>query len=106
MDESHDIISFSLETGTSTLRSHLFTNHIGLWVDGCDNFKIEITAEKAKGPVARYRESKGKASSQPTSSQRPEDIREYSYEAFVDAITQFIIADDQVCILLYFFSFI
>lgn len=36
----------------------------------------------------------------PSSADRPEDIREFSYETFVDAITQFIIADDQVCFLL------
>jgi len=71
-----------------------------LWVEGCDKFKIPIVAEKAKGPVANYRASKGDGS-QATSAEfagdRPPDIREYSYEAFVDAITEFIIADDQVC---------
>ncbi|KIJ98154.1 hypothetical protein K443DRAFT_133552 [Laccaria amethystina LaAM-08-1] len=62
----------------------------------CDQFNIPITAEISKRAVASYRASKGKSSSQSTSSkERPEDIREYSYEAFVDAITQFIIADDQ-----------
>ena len=71
--------------------------HLAQWVDGCDQFKIPITAEIAKCAVASYCASKGQSSSQSTSSkERPEDICEYSYEAFVDAITQFIIVDDQV----------
>jgi hypothetical protein len=79
-------------------------NHIELWVDRCNKFKIPITAEKAKGPVAHYCASKGKASSKPRSSgERPADICEYSYEAFVDAIMQFIIADDQVFIFVIFY---
>lgn len=88
---------FGNDTSTSTLRAHLFNNHIGLWVEGCDKSKISITAEAAKGPVAHYRASKGQGFSVPLSSGgRPDDIREFSYETFVDAITQFIIADDQV----------
>ena len=71
--------------------------HLAQWVDGCDQFKTPITAEISKRAVASYHASKGQSSSQSTSSkERPEDICEYSYEAFVDAITQFIIADDQV----------
>lgn len=98
------MFNFGRDTSTSTLRAHLYTNHIELWVDGCDKFKIPITAEKAKGLVAHYRASKGEASSDPKSSgERPADIREYSYEAFVDAITQFIIADDQVIIFVVFY---
>ena len=71
--------------------------HLTQRVDGCDQFKIPITTEIAKHAIASYHASTGKSSSQSTSSkERPEDIHEYSYETFVDAITQFIIADDQV----------
>ncbi|KIK00294.1 hypothetical protein K443DRAFT_100729, partial [Laccaria amethystina LaAM-08-1] len=67
------------------------------WVDSCDEFKIPITAAKAQEPVASYRTSKGQHPSQsnPGVGDRPPDMPEYSYEAFVDAITEFIIADDQ-----------
>ncbi|KJA23886.1 hypothetical protein HYPSUDRAFT_114830, partial [Hypholoma sublateritium FD-334 SS-4] len=67
------------------------------WIDGCDKFKIPITAERAKGPVAQYRESRGdpSAESAQAAGNRPPDIPAYSYEAFVDAITEFVIADDQ-----------
>ena len=89
--------SFSCETGTSLLHAHLMKFHLAQWVDSCDQLKIPITAEIAKHAVASYHASKGQSSSQSTSlKERPEDICEYSYEAFVDAITQFIIADDQV----------
>ena len=67
-----------------------------MWVDSCDKFKISIAAAKAQEPVASYRTSKGQCTSQsnPGEGDRPE----YSYEAFVDAITEFIVADDQVSI--------
>ena len=71
--------------------------HLELWVEGCDKFKIPIVAEKAKGPVANYCASKGEDSQTTSAGDRPPNIQEYSYEAFVDAITEFIIADDQVC---------
>ena len=100
VDASHVVFPFSVTSGPSTLCAHLFTHHLELWVKGCDKFKIPIVAEKAKGPVANYHASKGDGS-QATSAEfagdRPPDIQEYSYEAFVDAITKFIIADNQVC---------
>ena len=97
VDATFEVFGFSCETGTSSLRAHLMKYHLAQWVDSCDQFKILITTEIAKHTIASYRASKGQSSSQSTSSkERLEDICEYSYEAFVDAITQFIIADDQV----------
>ena len=96
--EGYEVFKFSLETGTSSLRTHLFTHHLDIWVDGCDKFKIDITAQNAQGPVAAYRERKWQGGTLPEGSGRPDDLGEFSHEAFVDAITQFIIADDQVWI--------
>ena len=48
--------------------------------------------------MANYHASKGEGGTTASSGDRPPNIREYSYEAFVDAITEFIIANDQVCI--------
>ena len=90
------MFNFSLETGTSTLRAHLFTYHPDAWIEGCDKFKIEITAKNAQGPVADYRARKRQGGAQPEGPDRPADLGDFSHEAFVDAITQFIIADDQV----------
>jgi hypothetical protein len=100
MNNTHEVFPFSIDTGSSTLRTHLFTHHISAWVDSCDEFKILITAAKAQEPVASYHTSKGQRPSQsnPRVGDRPPDMPEYSYEAFVDAITEFIIADDQVSI--------
>lgn len=94
----HENFKFSLDTGTSTLRAHLFTHHLDVWVEGCDKFKINITAANAKASVAEYRARKnqGRGTSQSTEGDRPDDLKDFSHEAFVDAITQFIIADDQV----------
>lgn len=96
IQDTHEVYAFGPETSTSTLRAHLFAHHLELWVDGCDKFNIPITAEKAKGPVSNYRASKGDTSAGCAQSDRPPDIPEYSYNAFVDAITEFVIADDQV----------
>ena len=95
----HEVFIFGKDTSTTTLRAHLVANHLGLWVESCDNFKIPITAESARGPVDHYRASKDGAaglSSISISGERPSNIPEFSYEAFVDAVTQFIVADDQV----------
>ncbi|KAF8868234.1 hypothetical protein CPB84DRAFT_1697018, partial [Gymnopilus junonius] len=66
------------------------------WVEACDRFKIAITAAAAQQRIAEYRKGKGQPTAQSTSaSDRPTDIPNFSRETFVDAITEFIIADDQ-----------
>lgn len=99
-DNTQKVFSFSLNTGSSTLCTHLFVHHISMWVDSCNKFKIPITAANAQELVASYRMSKGQCTSQsnPGAGDRPPDMPEYSYKAFVDAITECIIADDQVSI--------
>ena len=98
IQETYEVFPFANETSTSTLWAHLIAHHLGVWVDGCDKFKISITAERAKAAVAQYRESRGDRSTESAQAagNRPPDIPEYSYEAFIDAITKFVIADNQV----------
>jgi hypothetical protein len=89
VDENHIIAAFGLTTGTGTLRRHLFENHIDAWVTACDNLKIEITAQEAQAAIEKYRKLPPKTTL--------EDLRpEYSKDAFVDALVEFIVADDQV----------
>jgi len=95
INEEHTVYAFSLETGTSTLRHHLFSHHLALWVEACDRFKIPITASSALPHVRAYRQSAGMA---PPPSERPENVPKFSNKAFIDAIVEFIIADDQVCV--------
>lgn len=98
INPSSDISVFSHSSGPSILCAHLFTKHLETWVESCDKCKIPITAEAAKGPVANYCASKGKGSANNASASagQPHNIQEYSYEAFVNMITEFIVTDDQV----------
>jgi hypothetical protein len=87
---SHTVADFSLVTGTSNLRKHLYNEHLEQWVTSCDDLKIEITAQAAIPAVKKFRQEPVDT---PLESERPE----YSKEAFVEAILEFIVGDDQVC---------
>jgi hypothetical protein len=80
-------------TSTSNLRKHLYSEHIEEWVTGCDDLKIKITAEAALPAVRKFR-----AEPEPTSLEA--EHQEYTKEAFVEAILEFIVGDDQVCFVL------
>lgn len=99
VDPTHEVFPFGFSTGLSSLHAHLFNQHIEEWVASCDKFNIPITAEAGWGPVANHHASGGQGSTSTPSNDRPPGICEYSHEAFVDTITEFIIANDQVCIL-------
>jgi hypothetical protein len=94
---SHTVADFALTTGTSNLRKHLYNEHLEQWVTSCDDLKIEITAQAALPFVKKFRQEPAET---PLESEHPE----YSKEAFVEAILEFIVGDDQVCA--YFLIFI
>ena len=93
VDSTYEIATFSSTTSTSNLRKHLFTDHIEQWVSTCDDLKIPITAVGALPSVRKFRNEPADAST-PLESERPE----YSKAAFVDALVEFIVGDDQVCV--------
>jgi hypothetical protein len=84
----HKVSSFGHSTSTSVLRRHLYANHIEQWVTICDELKIPIMAKCAEEPVRQFRKDPAPSAE----SERPT----YSKEAFVDAIVDFVIGDDQV----------
>jgi hypothetical protein len=84
---------FSLKTGTGVLRRHLFEHHADAWIEGCDKLHIPITAKDAQRVVVDYRNRKGQARTNSTKQLGCP----FSQEAFVDAIVEFIVANDQVC---------
>ncbi|THH19265.1 hypothetical protein EUX98_g8810 [Antrodiella citrinella] len=98
-DPSYMVAEYSVTTGTDPLRTHLLSEHLELWVDGCDRLNIEITAKKAQTAVEQYRQKKGQDSvnmqRSGLESERPEEKTPFSREAFVEALTEFVIADDQ-----------
>jgi len=88
---------FKKTTGTTVLRNHLANEHIENWVETCDKFKISITAQVAQKAVNAYRQQRGQPQESADGSEGPvPHVHEYSCEAFVDPIVEWIVADDQV----------
>ncbi|TFK18325.1 hypothetical protein FA15DRAFT_603484, partial [Coprinopsis marcescibilis] len=63
------------------------------WVKGYDDHKIPITAKEAKECVAGYRACQGQGSAQDDTPAMP--IPEFSDETFINALVNFIVANDQ-----------
>jgi hypothetical protein len=75
----------------SNVRKHLVKYHIEQWVHACQNLKIPIQGTDAKLAIQRF-----KNLPEPTDLEagRPQ----YSKDAFVNALAEFVVGDDQVCI--------
>lgn len=92
----HQVKKFSKSTSTGVLRKHLYENHLDLWVAGCDQLKITVKAKEAKKYVDDYRARKQHTAASASDPEPPELRTQFSQEAFVDAIVEFIVGDDQV----------
>lgn len=90
-DPNYEISTYAKETATGTLRTHLCKRHGSDWVSGCEQHKIPIksTSELVRRVVQQFHGTTGTGPSA-----RPR--KPFSKEAFVDAIVEFIVADDQV----------
>ena len=95
-DPSHHVTNFSSTTSTSNLWKHLFTDHIEKWITSCEKLHISITAAAAVEAIRLFRKEPATTSLE---SERPK----YSKEAFIDAVVDFIVGDDQVCFYLFVF---
>ena len=91
VNEEHEIAKFSLKTATGPLCYHLIEHHLNDWVSQCDAQGIEIHAQDAQDAIENYRKSCDQTGFQAT--QLP-----YTKSNFVDALVEFIVGDDQVCI--------
>lgn len=91
IDSAHHVSTFSPNTSTSTLRKHLINDHIEEWISSCEDLGIEITAAAAQAAIRRFRNQPAET---PLETNRPQ----YSQEAFVDALVEFIVGDDLVWI--------
>ena len=85
--------SFGLNTGTTTLRRHLVSEHIGDWVTSCDKLGIKITAEMVTNEVTNFQ---GESEQSECNANMKPEHRNYSHEAFVHAILAWVVTDDQV----------
>jgi hypothetical protein len=93
--------TYSKATSTGILRKHLFEHHLDVWVAGCDQLNIPIKAKEAKPFVDDYRARKEHTAAGASDPKPQEKRTEFSQEAFVDAIVEFIVGDDQVCLSLF-----
>jgi hypothetical protein len=83
---------FAMTTGTGSLRKHLSGEHIEKWVTSYDDLDINITAEGALPAVYEF-------CVEPEPTLLEGKHQEYTKEAFVEAILEFIVGDDQVCVI-------
>ncbi|KAK6992491.1 ribonuclease H-like domain-containing protein, partial [Favolaschia claudopus] len=86
---------FASSTSTGVLRRHLFEHHLDAWVEGCDRLKIPITAQDALLRVNEYRARKNQATSGGSTSASDKKRTPFTQDAFVDAIVEWIVSDDQ-----------
>ncbi|KAJ7255520.1 hypothetical protein B0H12DRAFT_1016416, partial [Mycena haematopus] len=65
------------------------------WVEGCDQLKIPIKAKEAAKYVDAYRVRKSQKTGGASNSEPGKKRTPFSQEAFVDAIVEFVVGDDQ-----------
>ncbi|KAJ6529698.1 hypothetical protein B0H19DRAFT_1274093 [Mycena capillaripes] len=87
--------AFSLNTSTGTMRKHLYERHADEWISGCDQLGIPITTKDAQPAVEKFRQRYGQQSGTGGTTTGAKGRRPFSHEAFVDALVEFIVGDDQ-----------
>ena len=87
------VTRYGKNTSTTVRRNHLCESHPSAWIAACDKLGIDITAKGAQNTIRDYQRQHNQASS----GADPEDLQKhFTPEAFVDAIVNFIVSDDQV----------
>ncbi|KAK7006945.1 HAT family dimerization domain-containing protein, partial [Favolaschia claudopus] len=82
-------------TSTGILRRHLYEHHLAAWVNGCDQLKITIKSEEALKVVNAYRAKQNSSTDNDPTADSEKPRPAFSKEAFVDAIVEWIVSDDQ-----------
>jgi hypothetical protein len=91
----YHVATFGADTGTGNLCRHLFTTHLEQWVTFCNQQGIPITTKGAAELVHKFRK-------EPDTTLLESEHPTYSKKAFIDAIVEWIVGDDQVCVTFYF----
>lgn len=87
---THHVSVFETTTSTSNLQKHLFTDHIEEWNATCESLHISITAVAAIQAISKFH-------NEPPPTELHSEHPPYSKEAFISAILDFVVGDDQVC---------
>jgi hypothetical protein len=91
VDSNYLVATFSKNTATGTLRKHLLTCHLDKWLDECKARNIVPTANAAKVVLQNRLQEVTEGDPHPI------PRKPYSREVLLDAITEWIVADDIVC---------
>jgi hypothetical protein len=94
-DPSHYVTDFGATTSMSNLRKHLFTDQIKKWITSCENLNISITAAAALEAICKFHK-------EPATTSLESERTQYSKEAFIEALVDLVVGDDQVRFLSYF----
>jgi len=86
--------TYGSKTRTTVLHTHLCNEHLEPWINGCDQFKIPIVAKSFQDCVDEYCKANGGHNAGQEDPTLP--THAYSHETFIDAIVEWIVADDQV----------
>jgi hypothetical protein len=90
-DLSHRVAKFGLKTATRPLCCHLYENHTDAWIADCEQLRITIKSKEALDFIAEFCEAGPMGPD-------PNTCKPYLKEAFVDAIIEWIVGDDQVSV--------
>jgi hypothetical protein len=97
LEDGKHVASYGKKSGTGVMRKHLFSRHRNEWVKACDDLKIKITAKDAQKHVESYRREQGTTPVQADNQNQKAEIPKFTQDTFIDALVDFIVADDQVC---------
>ncbi|KIK02921.1 hypothetical protein K443DRAFT_5808 [Laccaria amethystina LaAM-08-1] len=92
-----EVVSYADTTSTTVLCKHLANNHLATWVQGCDQLNISILSSgKMKKVIEDYRRQEKSQGSPESANEKPDQPQtEFSPEAFIDAIMEFVVGNDQ-----------
>jgi hypothetical protein len=97
-NRAHRVHHYCSNTATGPLQRHLIKCHYDQWTSGCKERNLSIRSVAGQEAIALHEGE----TSKPQTSSRPL----YSPELFLDALVDFIVANDLVLFLfLFFYSF-
>jgi hypothetical protein len=87
----HEIISYGSNTSVTTVEKHFIEHHVADWVTACEDAKIPIRGSKGQAAARKFHRL-------PPATNLETDRPKFSKEAFVDALTEYVVGDDLVCV--------
>ncbi|RXW21072.1 hypothetical protein EST38_g4780 [Candolleomyces aberdarensis] len=93
--DNEQVKHYNKKSGTGTMRRHLYGHHCNDWIAECDRRGFKIIAKSAQKHVKAYRVMQANLPQAATDDSGCGSIPDFTHEAFIDALVDFIVADDQ-----------